>query len=1197
MRALWKGGLAFAGLLLLCGLLLAGQSAFGQEIFGQIAGTVTDASGAVVVQATVTITNEATNVSETVTTDERGEFIFTRVLTGTYDIRVGRPGFRTYVQKGITVSVAKASRADVKLEVGPAAQIIVVTENVKQVETTSIQLSAEMPGSAIVNLPLVGRDWIQLARTLPGVTAASADRFGLPSISGGRTQSNNYLINGIDFNDQPLNTPQVSPSPDSIAEFRIVMNTMNPEYSRNSSATLIAITKSGTNNFHGDAFEFHRDIALNAKDFFAKSKSPFNQNLWGGTVGGPIYKNHTFFFFSYAGRRQGVPQDRGVQHVPTPAERSGIINRINLRTGIAVPLAAKPVPFPVIGAPNSSVCANTTCPAGTLWRDAFPLAANGTVTIPTANFNPISVNILNFYPLPAPGTNTFSAVGTQTSPQAEWSSRIDQNWSKDQIYGYFAWRRSTRFRPFSFTGGNVPGFGDAAKSFYRQVSITHVHTFNPSTINEFRIGYNRLRFLATFPQTILQPSALGFTGINPQHPEVASAPRINISGFARFGFSNNGPQPRVDATLQYSDSFSKIIRGHNLKFGIDNRRAKIINPFDFGNNGVFSFTNSTGHFASGSSLINFLTGVPTSYFQSTGALNAAKTEEYYSYAQDTWSVIPSVSITYGLGYQVDTPYRQLDNNGFAMVAFRPGRLSTVYPTAPPGILYTGDPGVPRGTVGTRWKNFGPRLGVVWSPTAEKGPFHWLTGGRGDFSIRAGGGIFYNVTEGEASLQFLGNPPLGLNSVGVNDTVIGVTPAFANPFTSVNSVAICPRGGQPVAGVCATGGTAINPGSEPNRFPAPGAPPIGCQNTGPTAGLCDFSLFEPFSINILDPKLKTPRTYNFNLTIERQIKKDLLLRAAYVGAQGRNLYMVTEFNPVDTLRCAATSGCPGLSPLALFFPGITPFDGTVYGSLGIQETAASSHYHSLQLSAEKRMSHGLFLRGTYTLSKSLDNSSGLEDSGNFNNITPRNFKRDFGFSGFDARHIAVITYDWTLPLPKSSNPVLKRVLEGWAIGGITSFQSGFAIPIDEEDDDNCLAGSGNQIMFYGTWCRPNLIGPIRKLDPRASRNNQFFDISAFAAVPAASGQIGTSPRNPLHGPGVNWWDFLVRKEIHLTESKYFELRGEFYNLWNHANFDIDTASGAGNINNASLFGRTTITRKLNGQENGARLVQLGLKLYF
>lgn len=231
-------------------------------------GTVADASGAVVVQATVTITNEATNVSQTVPTDERGEFIFTRLLTGTYDIKVERPGFRTYVQKGITVSVAKASRADVKLEVGSAAQTIVVTENVKQVETTSIQLSAEMPGSEITSLPLVGRNWINLARTLPGVTAGSADRFGLPSISGGRTQSNNYLINGIDYNDLPLNTPQAPPSPDSIAEFRIIRNTMNPEYSRNSAATLNAITKSGTSSFHGDAFEFHRDIALNANDFF-----------------------------------------------------------------------------------------------------------------------------------------------------------------------------------------------------------------------------------------------------------------------------------------------------------------------------------------------------------------------------------------------------------------------------------------------------------------------------------------------------------------------------------------------------------------------------------------------------------------------------------------------------------------------------------------------------------------------------------------------------------------------------------------------------------------------------------------------------------------------------------------------------------------------------------------------------------------
>src|SRR5713226_3733956 len=416
MARLSRRLVVLASLVVLCGLFFISQVTFGQEIFGKILGTVTDTRNAVIVGAKVTITNDNTGVTATLSTDERGEYIFTRVLPGAYTIKVETAGFRTIVQKGVTVSVAKDSRADFTMEVRQVTETVTVVENVKQVETTSIQLGAALPAQEIVNLPLVGRDWIQLARTLPGVTAANADRFGLPSISGGRTQSNNYLINGIDYNDLPLNTPQTPPSPDSIAEFRIITNTMNPEYSRNSSATLNAITKSGSNSFHGTAFWFHRDHGLNANDFFTNKnqtrKPNFSQQIYGGVLGGPLYKDHTFWFISYQGLLNGVPQDNGTQRVPTPDERNGIFTANGLGAPLTSPLSTKPIPFSVIGSPSSTVCPNTTCPAGTAWRAAFPLVG-GVITIPTANFDPIALKILKDYPIPATGKNSFSAIGTQ----------------------------------------------------------------------------------------------------------------------------------------------------------------------------------------------------------------------------------------------------------------------------------------------------------------------------------------------------------------------------------------------------------------------------------------------------------------------------------------------------------------------------------------------------------------------------------------------------------------------------------------------------------------------------------------------------------------------------------------------------------------------------------------------------------------
>jgi hypothetical protein len=906
---------------------------------------------------------------------------------------------------------------------------------------------------------------------------------------------------------------------------------------------------------------------LNANSFFNNKnrarKPNFSQQQFGGTIGGPLYKNHTFWFFSYQGLRAGTPQDLGSVLMPTAAERGGTISDDGLGKATTA-FAAVPLPFAVTGAPNSTVCPNTTCPAGTLWNAAFPLDANKNITIPTSNFNPVSLRILKDLPVPASGTNTFAAVGTQTTSDNQWSLRIDQNWKKDQLFGYFFWRQAVRTRPFSFTGGSVPGFGDSAQSFNRQLAITEVHTFSSSTINELRVGYNRLRFLATTPVNIALPSSFGFTGINPQHPDVASGPLVNIVGFTgagaggTWGFSNNGPQPRVDATFQYADSISKIWRSHNFKFGIDFRRSKIVNPFDSSNNGVFTFGGS-GTFSSGNPLADFLLGIPDSYSQSSGALNSAPTEEYYGYVQDTWQIRPTVTIVYGLGYQVDTPYQQQDNFGVAQVAFRPGRQSTVYPTAPPGVLYTGDPGIPRGTVPTRFDNFGPRLGIVWSPGAGRA-----------FSIRAGVGIFYNLTEGEATLQFLGNPPLGLNSQGVNDIQGVGSPNFANPFTTVNSTTI---GGNPSAMLT-------------NKFPGPTAPPIGSTTF-------DFKTFEPFNISILDPTLRVPRSYNFNLTIERQLLKDLLVRVGYVGAQGRNLYNTTHLNPMDTVKCASIPACRNSRPFTNGFGAgtslaIQQFDGTIYGPLGLQQSIATSHYNSFQTSVEKRVSHGLFLRANYTFSKSIDDSSGLEDSGLFQGVTPGNPKRDMSFSGFDARHNFTLSYDWRLPLPKPSNSFLNHILQSWTVTGVTAFETGFPIQIIDTSQ-RCLVD--RNAIYYDTWCRPDLVGPVTILDPRASDTNLYFNKSAFAfsAPPSkalANGLLGNAPRNAIHGPGLNNFDFAVLKDTHITESKYFQFRGEFYNLFNHTQF----SNPSGNIN-SSRFGRVISTQV------AARIIQLALKFYF
>jgi hypothetical protein len=698
--------------------------------------------------------------------------------------------------------------------------------------------------------------------------------------------------------------------------------------------------------------------------------------------------------------------------------------------------------------------------------------------------------------------------------------------------------------------------------------VAYSHTFGGSTINEARFGYQRFNFLAVQPVNPTLPSSAGFN-ISPQDPAGAGLPFISVTGLFNLGFSTNGPQPRIDQTYQFTDNYSKIIGRHALKFGFEMRRSQVANPFFFNNNGAFTFAGA-GTFSTGNPGADFLLGIPDSYAQSSGGSIDARTQTYYSYAQDQFKFRPNLTITYGIGWQIDTPLSDLFNRGLAVNCFRPGQQSTVFPTAPAGLIFPGDRGCNEaGGVTTKFKDFGPRFGFAWSPF-----------GSSKTSVRAGYGIYYNRTEEELALQNLIAPPFSLSTGGIAN--VGGSPSFANPFRDIQ-----------------TGQTIASP------FPF----------TPPRAGAAvDFSPFEPFSLNVFDPRFAVPYSQNYNLTVEHELPGQVILSVGYVGSVGRRLTKVVEQNPAGNESgnaiCAATPGCNAFNnfqtaPQSFRFPQTNANGQLTFGSIGTQETTGNSNYNSLQIVADKHLAHGLTFRATYTLSHSLDSASSFEDLSNGLGADPFNPRRDYGNSTFDARNRFVVNYTYDFPNTRFEG-LRGRILNGYRLSGITTLQGGFPISIFDSGFRSLTCDA--TFSFFGCFDRPNFNGgTVQTFDPRTGsfantinptrplgpQSNYFFNPNNFTRE--ALGTLGNAGRNFFHGPGLNNFDFAIHKDTRVSETTKLELRIEFFNLFNHANFNPVSSDGGVNGNsNSRNFGRI-----LNARPSGidSRLIQLVAKFNF
>ncbi len=1156
--------------------LVTGQNSAWAQATASLRGTVTDQSGGIVAGAKIILTNTATNIARQSETGSDGSYLFDVVQPGTYKLTVSSSGFATFTQAGVVLEVNQNGRLDVKLQIGQSTQVVEVTANVAQVDTTGAVLGKVEDSRRLEDLPILNREegTLSLGLLQAGVFALDQDDgSGNPfSVSGQRSESMTFLVDGADNTDFLSNRIVQNPIPDAVQEFKILTNNYDAQYGRTSGGIINQVIKSGSNSFHGDVFEGFRNDVLDAKDFFLATRAPFKRNTFGAALGGPIKKDKVFFFGAYQGARRREGQLAPVLQVLSPAQRTGDFS------GLLTGTLADPCPTAAPGDPmqdpgqliNPLASIPTfTCSDGTIVNVVTPadIFVNNQVPV-----NPVIKNYINkFLPLPNLAGNNFVSSPVGRIRDDQFVIRSDANLSsRDTLSFHYQFEDLTDFFPFRLnkgasTGGNVPVGSAITDTARRQVgSLTWTHTFSGGWINQARIAANRRATLQSNPVDKTPPSALGFTNVFPDDPNGVAPPVIFTNSF-NLGPEPQGPTTLHDATFQWQDDVTLTRGKHEWKFGADVRRVRNNFVFDFFNNGSFDFT--FGNF-SGNELADFVGGFWDEYFQFSKAIYAIRESSYYEYAQDTWKVLPHLTLNLGLRYEYNTPQTDPHKN---IMGFSPGQQSVVFPNAPPGIVYSGDPGVGGpGVVFPDRNNWAPRVGFAWDVF-----------GNSKLVMRGGGGIFYDIEDGALNLQFGGQAPFG-----------DVVNFFPSSFS----------------------GTTTDPIKDPFATFNPSAP----TSPFPFTKVGTFFIPKVGFAFLTSPHFRTPYSENYNFGLQYQLTKNTMVEAVYVGSLGRKLIQTEETNfpnpavmrqqlamtasnptgAFDNPECArplAACTLDGNLPSSTNPVTIDP-NGfqTGAGLLLTNLSAGLSDSHEFQLTIDKRFSHGFTVRTAYTLSKTIDTLSGFRARAG-QSTNPQNYRQDRALADFDTPQRLVISGLWELPFDKpfhSSNGFVKRLTQGWEIAAVAAFQAGNPFTFFSESN------SSQQNNFID---RPDINGPVTKFNPRKVQTftsdctggasagpitgNFFVNPTVFDCSGVPIFTFGNLGRNAIRGPGINNWDLSLIKRTSITERLKIEFRAEFFNAFNHAQFLSPDPTGS-----ASTFGQVT-------QSRDPRLGQLGLRLTF
>ncbi len=1041
-----------------------------QDPTGIVEGKITDPSGALVPKAQITVTNLSTGFGADQNSSASGEFRFSYLPVGTYRLRIVTKGFADFETTGIGLDVDRVVNLPVTLTVAGTKQTEEVSAMAATVDVSSA-IGNVISAHDAVDLPLNGRNLTQLGLLQPGVAPLT---FGLLqaggiarqnqayAVNGEPPESNNYLLDGVSNVDSVNGGFAIRTPPDAVTEFRILTSNAPPEYGETSGATTSVVTKSGTNQFHGDVYDYLRNNAMDARNFFAASTEPLRQNQFGATFGGPIRRNRDFFFAYYEGQRSEQGETR-TAIVPTAAERAGDFSGLIDSNGNPEPLINE--------------------------FAGQPFSYNGVSgVIPPFLLNPIALKAEALIPLPNIGPELYSSTQLLTNNYDQGGFRLDHYFdNSDQLFARYSTSSQHELDPLPINGSGVPGFPVTDNITTNSATVSYVHLFSPALVQTARVAFFRNVFLEGAATNHSPASDLGFT----YQPTLASElgdPYLIISGYSDIGNPITGPQNTYQNDYQGYYSLAWTHGTHNLKFGMDVDRQQINVLLGIATNGFFVFA----PFPASDSFASFLLGQPVQFFQGGGDFNRGLRKWIVGgYAQDEWRVNSKLTLSYGLRYEVNTPFTDIRKR---LNAWAPGRQSVVDPSAPEGLLFPGDKGVPAGIAAVDYKEFMPRIGLAWDPT-----------GNAKTTIRAGYGIFYD----------------------------GYTNGTGGPLQ---------------AGVSAL------PWTEAYQLPGPGMNFANPYN-GATPPFDLQQFVRPATVLTVQSGMLPPYSQNWNFSVEHVFASSYLLDIRYVGNKGTHLPRFIEANPSIFGLGATTNNadqrreyadCNAAGSCAFASVGlIADNNSSTYNALQVSLSRQLSSRLSFQ--ASYWWSKSL----DYVSSLNIAGSAPTLVAGE-NDLAqnPFDLRAEHGPSLFDATNRFVLSGTYALPQWKTAPYAARQILNGWQLNTIISLSSG--TPFTVYDSDNAPEeGTSPEITgFYSS--RPNLLSNPNN-GPHTP--NEWVSRSAFQELtPQANpGEFGNEGRNAIRGPGLATVDLSLFKNFAVTESSRVQLRVEAFNVVNHPNF--------------------------------------------
>jgi outer membrane receptor protein involved in Fe transport len=1131
-------------------VLIFGVSVWAQNTSGRVIGIVADPQGAAVAGAKVTVTNLGTNVNWNTMTDGKGSYQVLDVPIGMYKVTVENRGFAKATTEAQELTINQALRIDIRLKVGAANETVEVQSRAAQVETVNPTIGGTVTGKAIQDLPLNGRNTLDLALTQPGVVPIADDigtygtsnggstetGLGGISVAGGRGDAITYLLDGGMNNRTTSNQVVFNPNPEAVEEFKLLENNYTAEYGRNGGGTISVVLKSGTNGLHGSLFEYLRNDAFNANDYIdnelGNPRQVLKRNQFGGVIGGPITlgkwlngKDRFFFFFGYQGQRQTATVNQGFVTTYTPAELGGNFSNFHGAgpdPGVVAFLQAHP------------------------YYQSDPAKQLQAIIDPTT-INPVAQSYITAGIIPTSASGQVFPQGAQKDNVNQYVGKFDFYATKnDHISLSLGSNKEPILNPFF--GANIPGFTSATTTWDYFGNIAYTKTVSLSMLNEVLITAQRFQQTALPNSHLPTPAQLG---VNIQSDDPFGPPSLAFASGMNVGFNPNVAW-KADNNYAISDTLTWNRGPHTYKFGGRFGIMQENSIYAFQTNGIFYFSGPFG-IGSGNDLADFLFGASDEFSEFSKAPSNEHQKQYAAFAQDEWKATPRLTLTYGLRYEYTSP--ETDTRGFSF-SLVPGVQSVKFPGAPLGFLVPGDLGAPRGWYFPDHTNFSPRIGIAWDPFGD-----------GKTSIRGGGGLFFDTLNGWMSDWATDEAPwAGGTDFTFDPTQVpanAVNPILSRPYEAAGQV---------------------------DPFPSQIPPPsnVNFANAGFTPGLGAGNNF----VNI---HLKTPYIYQYNLSIQRQLANGLMAEIGYAGSSSHKLLTWVDQNPMilgtstRILNQQLLASNPNADPNTF---GFAPtFDGLNH-----------ANYSGLLTSVTKRAQDvrflgNVFFTAAYTWSHNLDNGTGFNSR--VSSIPYYNHNQFYGNSDFDLRQRFALSGGWELPFAKTWASGPKRLTAGWSLYPIYFIQSG--IPLDflagthQHSTDPGPSGAGD-----GEIVRADQMGSsVQTFDPRrvqtfnGTAGNFWFNPNSFqpdACIGPGTcplGFYGTYARNSFHGPRHSNLDLALEKSTDLVgERTKLIFRAEAFNILNHAEFRPPSD--------------TSVTSGTFGQISGTyapRILQLALRVTF